>query len=137
MRLIQLVYTSEPVSTITQNEIDNIVTSSQVRNRKSGITGALYYNRKHYFQCLEGGRTAVNQLYNKIVSDPRHHNCRMFLFRDINQRDFTDWDMAYIGEGIKHEKLFHRHSTMPTLELDAMSGETALMLLKALHAESG
>lgn len=136
MSLVQLIYGSEPLGAITQEDVMNIVDESQTWNSKNGITGVLYYNRRNFLQCLEGDRIAVSETYQKILTDKRHHRCRLFLCQDVVKRDFVDWDMEYIGEGKHHRNIFYLHSKGTELQLDEMSGETTLLLLKALRDAS-
>ena len=45
-----------------------------------GITGVLCHGGDVFMQVLEGGRDAVNALYNKIVRDARHHDVALLHY---------------------------------------------------------
>lgn len=48
-----------------------------------------------FLQLLEGEESAVESLYQKITSDPRHqHVTRIFLVRD-GERVFPNWSMGF------------------------------------------
>ena len=58
-------------------ELLAILRQSKAANPLHGITGVLCYSEGIFLQVLEGGRSAVNRLYNRIVADARHREvCR-------------------------------------------------------------
>ena len=70
----------------------------QVKNKKLGITGCMYVDRKtmEVRQVLEGSRRSVAALYKVIKSDRRH-----FVYREepperIRSRKFEDWGMQSV-----------------------------------------
>ena len=70
--LVRLMYASRAVPAVDQEELIAILKKSKVNNAKSGVTGALCFSEGVFIQVLEGGRTAVSKLYNRIASDARH-----------------------------------------------------------------
>jgi len=70
----------------------------QVKNKKLGITGCMYVDRKtmEVRQVLEGSRRSVAALYKVIKSDRMH-----FVYREepperIPSRKFDDWRMQSV-----------------------------------------
>ena len=49
--------------------------------RGSGVTGVLCFSEGIFLQVLEGGRSAVNQLYNRIAADTRHTQVELLQLR--------------------------------------------------------
>ena len=96
--LKHLIYSSEPINFDDFN-ISNILKSSQINNKKDGITGALIFREDLYLQFLEGPENKVDQAFNKITYDNRHKNV-LKLKEDLTDRKlFTSWAMR--GDPVK------------------------------------
>lgn len=48
----------------------------------------LCFSNEYFLQCLEGSRTAVNNTYQQILNDKRHHNVIMLNYTQIPEREF-------------------------------------------------
>jgi hypothetical protein len=53
-----------------------------------GITGMLLHKRGNFLQAIEGSRSAVGDMYAKIMADPRHTNIRLVSDRMIPHQEF-------------------------------------------------
>ena len=69
--LVRLLYASRAVDT-SPAAIEAILTQSRQHNPGSGITGVLCYGGGVFLQAIEGGRSAVSELYGHIQKDSRH-----------------------------------------------------------------
>ncbi len=58
-----------------------ILRKSKANNPALGITGVLCFSEGIFLQVLEGGRSAVNRLYNRIAADPRHTDVELLATR--------------------------------------------------------
>ncbi|MGL4232787.1 MAG: BLUF domain-containing protein, partial [Casimicrobium sp.] len=81
--LVRLVYTSRVTEALTPPGLDAILASSRRNNPTNGITGVLCTNGTVFLQMLEGGRKEVNDTYNRITKDPRHHDIQILHFEEI------------------------------------------------------
>ena len=72
--LVRLMYVSRASDSVNQNELVAILKKSKANNVGIGVTGVLCFSAGIFLQVLEGGRSAVSALYNKIATDPRHHD---------------------------------------------------------------
>jgi hypothetical protein len=95
-RLIRLLYASRAVGPQTTTVTDAILSIAQGANRQRGITGVLCQGQGLYLQVLEGERSAVNRLYNRISQDRRHQDVELLLLEEISQRRYADWAMAHV-----------------------------------------
>ena len=77
--LVRLVYASRAVAAVDQEELVAILRKSKANNPKLGITGVLCFSEGIFLQALEGGRSAVNQLYNRIASDSRQSSLSQII----------------------------------------------------------
>jgi hypothetical protein len=129
MFLTQLVYVSEAKPGLHLNDIRSILSAAKRHNEAFGITGALFFNHKHFIQCLEGGRSEVNSMYHKIVKDERHTNPQIFLLRDITKRSFADWTIGFASHTEMHKALFLKYNSSATFDPTVMFGQSALDFL--------
>lgn len=93
--IYQLIYLSRAVESVSEKEVNDILSVARKYNPNAGVTGILMFRSGLFFQLLEGEKEAVEALYTKIEKDPRHaHMIR--LFGGYNQkRIFEDWSMGY------------------------------------------
>ena len=109
MFLVQLIYASRPRAGFGRTDIEQILRTAREHNTKAGISGLLVFNSNYFLQCLEGGRGAVNQLYRRILVDPRHDDVVLLDYRVIAQRRFPNWAMGYTGESIPNRETFLKY----------------------------
>jgi hypothetical protein len=98
MKLVRLIYASELVTPLAKNSLQHILTTAERNNSSLGITGYLCMSPTYALQCLEGPREAINALYNKIASDPRHRNVTLLRYAEPWRRLFPAWHMGYSNE---------------------------------------
>jgi hypothetical protein len=80
-----------------QVDVGRILMQSRKNNPKIEVGGVLYFSNNYFFQCLEGEQAVVNQLYQKISTDPRHYNIQTLTVKHIKHRQFADWSMKYVA----------------------------------------
>jgi hypothetical protein len=129
--LIQLTYASRAASTLGPMDVKDILRSSQRNNAAVGVTGALCLSNGIFLQQLEGDRLAVNQLYHRLLKDPRHKEPAVLDFAEITSRRFVSWSMGLISATEENEKVFLKYSSSKDFNPYAMSPST----LRAFFAE--
>jgi hypothetical protein len=132
--LVRLLYASRAAEPVTSDLIDAILRSSHTHNPALGITGVLCYGGDVYMQVLEGGRAAVNGLYNKIVRDSRHREVMLLLYEEIAQRRFAGWTMGHVNLKKINPSLLLKHAELPELDPFAVTGAASMALLEELMA---
>jgi hypothetical protein len=85
-------------------------------------------------QVLEGGRSAVNNLYNKIVRDSRHREVMLLLYEEVAERRFAGWTMGQVNLKKINPSLLLKHSELPELNPFAVTGAASMALLEELMA---
>ena len=109
-------------------EIEGILAASRRNNARAGVTGALIFNRSTFGQVLEGPEAAVEETYERIEADPRHHDVEVLDLRSVEARAFGDWSMGFVGRPLstgRPEAEAHR----TTLDLARMGGDEMFSLL--------
>lgn len=93
-------YISSFARSLTQAEIDEIVTVSAQNNAQLGITGILMTAGNLFFQIIEGPKAAIDEVYAKICNDSRHSNVLLLNVEEaVPHRIFPEWSMRRIDLG--------------------------------------
>lgn len=92
--MYQLVYISTARPGLIPAAVDAILAGSRHNNRRDGITGLLVHDGKRFLQVLEGTAPLVDAAFARIKADPRHCAAVMLSARDVEGRQFGEWDMA-------------------------------------------
>lgn len=87
-------YASQPIPGLDQCRLRTLVNRAREANAAAGITGCLVFNGHQIVQVLEGERQAVEALFARIQSDPRHERIRMLWQGRAHRREFADRPMA-------------------------------------------
>ncbi|MBL8327560.1 MAG: BLUF domain-containing protein [Rubrivivax sp.] len=132
--LVRLLYASRAVRAIDQEELLAILRQSKAANPRHGITGVLCLSDGIFLQVLEGGRSAVNKLYNRIAADPRHTDVELLLYQEIGERRFAGWSMGQVNMSRLNPSLMLKYSATATLDPYAVSGAVSLALFEELVA---
>ncbi|MCU0967458.1 MAG: BLUF domain-containing protein [Rubrivivax sp.] len=132
--LVRLMYASRAVPAIDQEELLAILRKSKANNPALGVTGVLCFSGGIFLQVLEGGRGAVNQLYNRIVADPRHTQVELLSYEEIGERRFAGWSMGQVNMARLNPALLLKYSATATLDPFAVSGNVSMALFQELLA---
>ena len=81
--LVRLMYASRATESINQESLQSILKKSVANNPATGVTGVLCFSGNIFLQVLEGGRSQVSALYNRIAQDPRHREVVLLSYDEI------------------------------------------------------
>lgn len=138
MRLVRLLYTSRQVSDLDLAAVRALNRVAQSKNEQVGLSGLLCYAPPFFAQCLEGSRTAVSRVMDKIYRDPRHADLTLIEFAEVDERVFPDWSMRLVdltdlpSERVRRVCL--RHGGAMTFRPDVLSAKQLLGFLRDLVA---
>jgi hypothetical protein len=127
-------YVSRAVPAMDQEELLAILRRSRSHNPALGITGVLCHSEGIFLQVLEGGRSAVNRLYNGITADPRHTDVELLSYEEIVERQFAGWAMGQVTLGRLNPALLLKYSERAVLDPYAVSGAVSMALFQELMA---
>ena len=122
--LIQLTYASCTSAAMGPDDLKSILASSQRNNMRAGVTGALFLSNGIFLQQLEGDRTAVNELYHRILLDPRHHDPAILDFSEIASRKFGQWSMGSLAVKESNRAIYLKYSRAANFDPYTMSPPT-------------
>jgi len=95
--ILRFIYFSRVARDISREDLKRVLEASQRNNRIAGLTGALCFDNRYFFQVLEGRRAAVNGTISRIITDPCHSDINIMLAEPISALQFGAWQMAYVG----------------------------------------
>ncbi len=95
--LISLTYVSKATQHMGMLSLMRLIGQAVSVNKAIGATGVLFYENEWFGQILEGPRSEIMALWEKIKLDPRHHQVRLIGIEEISQRHFPNWSMRFIG----------------------------------------
>jgi Sensors of blue-light using FAD len=131
--LVRLLYASRTAA--GEADFAAILRASRAHNAPRGITGLLCHSDGVFVQVLEGGREAVNALYNLIVADPRHRDVILLAYEEVQQRRFAGWSMGQVSLPRLNPALLLKYSESGKLDPYAMSGKQLSALFEELVSE--
>jgi hypothetical protein len=132
--LVRLMYASRAVPAVDQEELIAILKKSKANNPKAGVTGVLCFSEGIFMQVLEGGRVAVNHLYNRIAADARHSDVVLLHYEEIAERRFAGWSMGQVNMARLNPALLLKYSECAKLDPYAVSGKVSMALFEELVA---
>ncbi len=97
--LHRVIYASETVGATGAStlSIAQILGVSERNNRRDHITGCIMFHEGHILQALEGGRSDLDRLMRRVLSDPRHTGVRVLSDMPVLARRLHE-PMAICGD---------------------------------------
>ncbi len=132
--LVRLMYASRAATTLDHEALGAILRHSRTANPELGITGVLCFSHGIFLQVLEGGRSAVNRLYNRIATDARHSQVELLSYEEIEERRFSSWSMGQADMARLNPALLLRYSETGQLDPFTVSGKVSMALFAEIVA---
>lgn len=132
--LVRMMYASRATETVRPEVLNAILKKSTQNNPAAGVTGVLCFSGNIYLQVLEGGRSQVSKLYNRIAQDPRHTEVVVLSYEEIEERRFAGWAMGQVNMGRLNPALLLKYSEAAVLDPYAVSGKVSMALFNELVA---
>ena len=132
--LVRLMYASRVSESFRPEGLSAILRKSTTNNPSIGVTGVLCFSGSIFLQVLEGGRSHVSKLYNRISQDPRHTEVVLLSYEEIDERRFAGWSMGQVNMGRLNPALLLKYSEAAVLDPYAVSGGVSMALFNELVA---
>lgn len=97
--MLQLVYISTAREEPLAQDLSEILRVSRENNAAVDVTGLLVSGGRRFLQVLEGPEAAVLKTFARLAADPRHFAIVRLSQREIAERQFGNWAMAYNAGG--------------------------------------
>ncbi len=136
MNICRLVYMSERDASATLDLVQ-LIEVARDRNSRVNVTGFLMFDGEYFAQALEGTRSSVTHIYNRIAADKRHHNLHLISCMDAKERLFPGWSMGLL-DGIPREarERFLGYFTIERVNPNTITLERLLYFLQTLAVET-
>lgn len=105
--LERLVYQSTARHEFGSLHLFSLLTMARLRNSALSITGHLLYHDGRFVQCLEGSPKHVEQVWQRVLRDDRHHEIQLLVRGPAQERRFSQWAMA-----CSSDEALHVHGTV-------------------------
>jgi Sensors of blue-light using FAD len=141
--LVRLMYASRAVPAVDAEELQSLLRQCRTHNPQHGVTGVLCFADRIFLQVLEGSRSAVNRLYQRIVGDTRHTDVELLSYNEIDERRFAGWAMGQVQMAGLNPALLLKYSASATLDPYAIPGRVSMALFDdlvataSIHCERG
>jgi hypothetical protein len=137
--LYRLVYYSRNAISGDANALAGAITSilakSQANNQRVGVTGALMFNSGCFAQVLEGSRSAVEEVFERIQQDERHGDVSLLEFDPAPSRAFENWSMGFVGASVNDAARYGALVQESGFDPTRMTGEALFETLHQLALE--
>lgn len=118
---VRIVYVSETNGLFGNVQLQDLLERSRVHNENRRITGLLIHRGNEFFQVLEGDRSVVDELYDRIYCDLRHRNVHLLLREEDVAPLFSEWTMGYVS--LEQEMIPGLKEVLGGDKLGALRGE--------------
>jgi diguanylate cyclase (GGDEF)-like protein len=115
-----------------QSTVHQILETSKRNNAAVGVTGALMFTDGLFAQVLEGQRTAVETVFERIQLDDRHDEVHLLSFGPAEARVFPTWAMAFVGQSALGVAKFGHYAIASGFAFDAADADQITSQLRAL-----
>ncbi|KNZ31335.1 MAG: blue light sensor protein [Methylibium sp. NZG] len=132
--LVRLMYASRATEAVNTEALSAILRKCTANNPAAGVTGVLCFSGSIFLQVLEGGRSQVSALYNKITRDPRHRDVVLLNYEEISERSFAGWAMGQVNMSRLNPALLLKYSEAAVLDPYSVSGAVSMAMFKELVA---
>lgn len=101
--LYYLIYISKAEKLMPEADLLNILEQSRNWNHDHGLTGMLLYvegkfeqgMEGRFIQVLEGSKAEVENIFENIEYDSRHHELMILEREEIQDLNFKTWEMGF------------------------------------------
>ena len=94
--IFQTFYVSRARSAFDDAAVQAILARARGDNLRLGVTGCLLFSGRCFAQVLEGERSRVAGLAERIAADARHDGVRFLHQASSAEREYADWPMGYL-----------------------------------------
>jgi hypothetical protein len=126
----QIIYASLATRELPSAEVRELLDIARKNNASVHVGGMLVYHEGCFLQVLEGPRVAVEGIFMRVKTDPRHTNVKLLLRCGIQDNQFADWAMAYVDTDGRNEGIEGYIDYLDKLEKEIDGEGQALKVLR-------
>lgn len=122
-------YVSTATGDMKQEKIKELLEKWKDKNSEKGIKGILLYSEGNFFQVLEGEKKEINQLFEVIKKDNRHHTIIQILGKNIDETGYDGYDADFVTDKNKYSPEAMERYYKPLEGMDSQIQEVAKRML--------
>ena len=130
-----MIYTSTATELMSEDQLKDLLEKARSNNMTRNISGMLLYSNGVFMQVLEGDNKAdLDQLYQQIEQDRRHHGIIHLTAGKTENRQFPEWSMGFhhLDPHVAEESGFNNfmcqdHQTEDTTQLESIAWKLLLL----------
>lgn len=96
MQFKSVTYTSLAALDLDDDQLRSIHEAASSLNGIDGISGILLFNGTHFLQWIEGPPEAIDELIERLRTDPRHSGIEIRDEQLSDERMFGGWSMKLV-----------------------------------------
>jgi len=117
MPIYQLAYQSICSPHIESTDLRDVLLKALRYNEQNEITGCLVKFRSEFLQVLEGeNEEVINELFDKIVKDPRHNSVQLLYRGYKDSRDYAYWFMGFFNLKTSEVEMLAKTNNLPNVK---------------------
>ena len=93
--MYRIIYLSSASKLLSDDELNYLLKSSKIKNKKYNITVLLLYIDGDFLQVIEGEKQDVLNLFELIKRDERNRSIICVFNENVEKRQFPDWLMGF------------------------------------------
>ena len=132
----RLLYISCAQPDVEARTVYDIIRVSHNRNSEFDLTGALLFLDGYFVQVLEGEPFRVQERFEIITADPRHHDVQLRSASRVSTRLFSDQWMALRLRNEIDSRRFEEINYRPGLPAEHFNAATVLRFVQSCCADS-
>lgn len=90
-----LLYASTAVERLSDEQLEDLLKVSRQNNAAVSVSGMLLYFDGSFIQYIEGEKSDVLTLFERISADPRHFGLFVLDQGELDAKALPDWKMGY------------------------------------------
>jgi hypothetical protein len=94
--LYRLSYASTQTAPMGAADLVGLLNQARASNERRNLTGVLLHREDSFLQVIEGRKSDVMSLFEHIKKDPRHQRVEVLAVGNIEEREFSDWQMGFL-----------------------------------------
>ena len=126
----QIIYASLAAKEMDQESMRELLQIARKNNSSVNVGGMLVYHDDCFLQVLEGPRIAVEAIFKRISTDPRHTNVKLLLRCAIEEVEFSEWSMAYVDADGSNSRIEGYVDYLERLDEEAKGDSQARKVLR-------
>lgn len=128
----RLIYSSIASPEVDFNCVGDILTYAVGKNKEKSVTGMMVYDGEKFLQCIEGDEYEIDELYQKLANDSRHHTLHVIGEELDERRLFSQWNMGYLNNENEIKKMIKTVTGRENFSPETLSYPHAKLILLQL-----